>query len=742
MNKPKSALILSPNLGCPEIVNFDDLHKGQGFRVIVATLDSEQFDKKLALAACPSYENEGEDFSLNLDAASACRLDDEALSAAFNELGETRRLISTTVRTQVFPGHFFWEVMAKPATELGTKTLRAVGGGARSTLYDLRLSAAGKVIGRVRHALFVRVGSDTVNFVHLTDLHVAARNDLWESQIASVIDTSAGDHFQNFNQHLRDFIKRANEAADLGELDFVLALGDLVDFSRTGLFDRTPGDANWSTVVDILIGSELERTTRNNRGLRVPVFTTTGNHDWRTFPYAADRLRGILGISKQSARELDLWYRNTSVEVGQKLEEMHDRLIRKGSPLLARSWWGAVTSMGLRGFSVGLTRLGQRLWATGVKYWRHALWGFIAAWLGGTSIKGLVSMKPQELAELRYWLANAWNSIPSQTWETLLALLLLALLASSLLPALLYQGLRGMLEGLLAIEADVANLDQYFVRFNPYFNYAFRVDNCFFAILDTGPDCLTAQSFWDNGGRKVERLRINDNILGGSPESMGFFPANEYYPYSQISWLENVLQCIQKQAHQQAGEPRKCRIFVGLHAPPANLSVGKRRDADSAIATQALQESSEGLLLRKKLWFGYNIGYGGVNHYLSEFFYLCLGYLERDRRKPSGPGVDAVFAGHAHWTLEFRLKKPDGPDGQWKPEVYYGSFAQQVEENQHPAAWWGPLLLQTAACGPASPTDANPPNYRYVIVGRDCRVSKLTSRTLGPSAPGTTSTFL
>src|SRR5262249_3230653 len=182
----------------PAIVTFDDLHKGQGFRLIVATLDSEQFDRKLTLAACPSYENEGERFSLDFDAASACKLDDEALPGAFNDLSETRRLISTTVRTQVFPGYFFWEVMARPTTVLGTKSLRAVGGRERSTLYDLELSAAGKVIGRVRHALFLRIGGDAVNFVHLTDLHVAARNDVWESQIASVIDTSAGDHFQNF----------------------------------------------------------------------------------------------------------------------------------------------------------------------------------------------------------------------------------------------------------------------------------------------------------------------------------------------------------------------------------------------------------------------------------------------------------------------------------------------------------------------------------------------------------------
>jgi hypothetical protein len=54
----------------------------------------------------------------------------------------------------------------------------------------------------------------------------------------------------------------------------------------------------------------------------------------------------------------------------------------------------------------------------------------------------------------------------------------------------------------------------------PYFNYAFRLENCYFLVPDTGHDCLTAQSFWDDGGKKVYRIRVRDNILGGSPDTM------------------------------------------------------------------------------------------------------------------------------------------------------------------------------------------------------------------------------
>ncbi len=81
--------------------------------------------------------------------------------------------------------------------------MRAVRGIRRSTLYDLALSVGGRVVGRVRHALCLRVGDSTVKFVHLTDLHVAARNDMWEAEVQEVIEgspvTPDPQDFKNFN---------------------------------------------------------------------------------------------------------------------------------------------------------------------------------------------------------------------------------------------------------------------------------------------------------------------------------------------------------------------------------------------------------------------------------------------------------------------------------------------------------------------------------------------------------------
>ena len=731
MKKPASSLILSPNLGCPEIVSVDAL-KANGFRLVIAAPASEKFDAAHSLRAIPSFHDEGEDFALEI--SSSRKLEDEALPDHFGELSETRLLISTTLRAELFPGHDFWEVWAKagPRGEQNgnPQYLRKVGKEDRSTLYDLELSIHGTAVGHVKHALCLHVGGPKVKFVHLTDLHVAARNDMWEAEVPAVIQgspvTPGPQNFENFNNRLREFIAWANALADKGELDFIWALGDLVDFCRTGLFERTADDSNWPALIEIL--------TAAPNGLRVPLFTTTGNHDWRTYPYSPVVTRGIFGITKDCAKELDSWYRNTSVEIGKKLEEVQQKLITKGSPLLARSWWGAIVSMGWRGLLAGFTRLGQRTSAVLVKYGRQLLWVAAVASLG----TGANTLKSN--ASAGAWLATLWSALRHPVCAFCgggllfagIVLLLLALVVTFVLPSSFYNLLRGLLEGLISIEAEISTVSEYLLRVNPYFNYAFELGNCRLIVLDTGPDCLTAQSFWDNGGKKVRRISIRDNILGGSPDTMGFYPSNEFYPYSQISWLEKVLSCI-----ANAKQKPERRVFVGLHAPPANLSPSKRDDAEEELRKQT--EKKSGVLMKESPFGGcdaldgYDIRYGTVNHYLSQFFYLCLGCREAERTKNFGPGVDAVFAGHAHWNMEFKLSKPKNTGPEWAPEVWYGRFSEQVEADceKQPAARWGPLLLQTAACGPQGRiANEVPPNFRYVTVGANGAVCYLQPHTL------------
>src|SRR5436190_1075907 len=165
MQKPKSSLIVSPNLGCPEIVSLESTKQPE-FRVILAAPLSDEFDSAAhTLAAHPSFDGEGHGFMLEI--ASARKLGDESIPATFTDVNETRLLISTTLRTEVFPGHAFWEISAKPKFEIDDQYLRVANGKPRSTLYDLTLAVRSEVVGRVRHALCLRMGESMVKFVHL-----------------------------------------------------------------------------------------------------------------------------------------------------------------------------------------------------------------------------------------------------------------------------------------------------------------------------------------------------------------------------------------------------------------------------------------------------------------------------------------------------------------------------------------------------------------------------------------------
>jgi len=52
------------------------------------------------------------------------------------------------------------------------------------------------------------------------------------------------------------------------------------------------------------------------------------------------------------------------------------------------------------------------------------------------------------------------------------------------------------------------------------------------------------------------------------------------------------------------------------------------------------------------------------------------------------------------------------PGREWSPELSYGKFSQTVEATcRNPHSEWGPLLLQTAACGPAGAVVTELPPY-------------------------------
>ena len=521
--------------------------------------------------------------------------------------------------------------------------------------------------------------------------------------------------------------------ADEGNLDLVLALGDLVDFVEQGITRSQAAPNNWRLFVEILTGAGDE-ARRGNPGLRLPFFTTLGNHDWRSNPYPPEIEARIFGLTTKEAEQLDYVYRDSSEAVGKRIHKVHDRLVKEGSPILAHSWWRSLVSFGLRGAEVLWNRMTARFWAWANSAIRYLFYLIAAALVGGLGMTKL-SRPTQETLIL---LNDTWTWHPVLTVSGVVLVVLLGWFGLALLRTWAGSKLRRLVQGLIAIEKSPPGLSDYFLLLNPYFNYAFELGNCYFLVLDTGHDCLTAESFWDEGGKKVERLSLGDNIIGGSPDTMGFYPPNVHFPYGQIAWMERVLGRIQKDTGQRAGEGRRCRVFVGLHSPAANLSA-----KESSKAREELGLDDSMLLPRPEHWAdrGYNVRYGTINHYLSQFYYLCLGAhegaIDVAQAQRVGCGVDVVLSGHAHWCQEFRLAKPCHAQAQWKPELYWGRFSKVVERafterevGGLPADWLGPLLLQTAGCGPRSLAkghkgDDQPPYARLITVEPDMWIRDL-----------------
>lgn len=491
-----------------------------------------------------------------------------------------------------------------------------------------------------------------VRFIHLVDLHLARRNDLIESEVAVAVGTVG--RFNNFNDRLREFVGKANETADRGELDFVIMGGDLVDFVNQGVSDGAmEPDNNWGVFTEIVTGGDREGA-RGNTGLRVPVFTATGNHDWRFHPYDVADAASTFGLTDGEAGHFDFEYHDTVERLEAKRNEVFERIVREGSPISKENLLHATAKRIL---------VYSKTWQARVLV--PAVSTVLGLWIPGFGDAAVVLAAP--------FLAGAIHHVVNRA----LAAWVREMVSRAIVP----------------IEAGVLALHDYFLNINPFFNYAVSYGSNYFVMMDTGPDCFTGQYLWDGGNKKMARLSIPDNLLGGAPDSMAFYPANEYYSPGQIVWLERVLGAICSEGKG------KIRIFICLHAPPVNV---KEAPAIPAGKDEVLLEQGR-----------IGVNHGTINHYVSQFLHLCRGEKEADPSY-SGPVVDLVLSGHAHRKAEFRVAPG--------MRIYYGRYSGTAIRSRFDDE--RPFLVQTAACGPLSPGYLDPPYFRTVHVDQNGTIQR------------------
>ena len=642
-------LILSPSLGCPQIISFNDdsrsseINKSYDDHISVIIASTDAMFGKWSLI--PSFSNQYEGIGqipLIQKEVHEIPQDTGPLPCSVND---TREIMSRELFLNLLGGRVQFYKIGLSLPEFDKSILlRRVNGVFRSTLYDLCLE--GTILQKKPHAVCIKGSKDNgIRFIHLTDLHLARRNDLIEGEIITTTGQIKG--FNNFNEKMRKFIKEANGIADKGELDIVLISGDLVDFVNHGVSDEVnEADNNWQVFIEIVTGGGYE-PQRENSGIRVPIFTSTGNHDWRLHPYDIVNASSTFGINKDQAGYFDFEYYDTVERLDSKRNEVYGKIVKKGSPISKENSLHTI-----------------------IKW----LLSYSETWQAKILVPAISTVVSAFIKDIQF--LAMWHFIP----------LSIAMVLHHIINSLLGKWVIYMItHAVLPIEASVRSLHYYFLHINPYFNYAFSSGSNFFIMMDTGPDCLTGQYLWDNGNKKMKRITVRDNILGGSPDSMAFYPENEYYSCGQIIWLERVLKVI-----HEARIPR-CRIFICLHAPPINVE-----------NLPEIPNDKEEVILKKGQ---INIRHGTINHYLSQFFHLCLGKKENDIRY-SGPKVDIVFSGHAHQNVEFRID----PD----INIYNGKYSEKIKPDNFDDK--RPFVVQTAACGPLNVNFPDPPYFRRVYV--------------------------
>jgi predicted MPP superfamily phosphohydrolase len=690
MKAAEFPLVVSPNLGCPRIVTLEGMEKGETIPLIVAGRYGEftsplrdAFEGIFFLRLSYSQGEDAIDIPLH-PAGDPQEIKDWNLLADFSNVEDTQQILNSELHYHVLGEETrYWRLDVSVGEEEGNfrSLLRKKARKTLPTLFDLILRKNGEKGGRVNyHSIqIVQSAKDDCNFIHLTDVHIAKRNDEILDEVVKVKSERPRnviiEKYINFNDRLRAFIRTANEMADEGELDFIILTGDLVDFAFHGWEDEPNiAENNWRNFIHIITGGGAEQA-KGNPGLKVALFTSTGNHDWRLHPYNPNLLdySETFGLTKE---ELE----NYEYESFDSTEYPEDRRAKLSREITS----SAFKKLNINAFTnKGTVKLAKFL-SSKITIW--VLRVLAGLGIGGAGVAGI-------------------------TQQFIFALTILVL-GGLVWGAKWYldRKLRKLVDVLIdnPLHAEAKAFHYYLIHINPYLDYAFRYGNNSFIVMDTGADVFIGHLLDGKQLKHIKQMSLEDNILGGSPDSRAFDSEQTYYNWSQIVWLEKALASASQQPNGRS------RTFLFLHAPPVNPP--KER------AWKTLWESER----PEPKWIGKgecNLTYGTINHYLSQFFYLCMGYRESELVngdvEPSLREVDIVFSGHAHRNIEFRLEKEwVASNKKHEIRIFSDVYSQLWNGGKNGEPWedYRPVILQTAACGLSGSYDKNPPYYRKVNI--------------------------
>ena len=135
------------------------------------------------------------------------------------------------------------------------------------------------------HAIYYRSTWNDFGIAHVTDIHLARRIDFFPGRLEQLGRSEAVQGMYNWNDRFRGFIRYANYLHSIGVLDVILATGDIIDY----LFeddDDENGGGNALFAREIILGRWPSPGFEDVGELRVPIFITGGNHDYRKHPYS------------------------------------------------------------------------------------------------------------------------------------------------------------------------------------------------------------------------------------------------------------------------------------------------------------------------------------------------------------------------------------------------------------------------------------------------------------------------